>query len=199
MRRFAAVSSDATSMSRMRLRGTRQLRRPMNRMRTPRSWSSSRRRRMVSRLKLIRNFTSALGRRQFSVENAYTVTHSMPSSRAPSMHSNSASSPRRCPSVRLRPRSVAQRPLPSMTTARWRGMPSGSMPSASMALRSKRGVITDRTLPAGPRSPADPRATAPIPGSGAGRIGRRPRRRGPRGQVAGASRTTPHLRGARTP
>src|SRR6266542_6864062 len=43
-------------------------------------------------------------------------------SRAPSTVSNNASSPAACPSVRLRPRCLAHRPLPSMTMATWRGI-----------------------------------------------------------------------------
>ena len=46
-------------------------RRPAQRMRTPIAASSSRRRRMTSLLKPIRNRTSSGERRQFSVENAY--------------------------------------------------------------------------------------------------------------------------------
>jgi hypothetical protein len=43
---------------------------PAQRMRTPMSFISSRRLRMTSRLKFIRNRTSSGDRRQFSVENA---------------------------------------------------------------------------------------------------------------------------------
>ena len=50
----------------------------------------------------------------------------MPSSRAPSTASKSASSPAACPSVRFRPRRVAHRPLPSITQATWAGMRSRS-------------------------------------------------------------------------
>src|SRR4051812_37224895 len=46
----------------------------------------------------------------------------MPISIAPSITSNSETSPILCPSVRGRPRALAQRPLPSMTIATWRGM-----------------------------------------------------------------------------
>ena len=51
----------------------------------------------------------------------------MPSSIAPMITSKSECSPRLWPSVRGRPRSLAQRPLPSMTRATWRGRSSGGM------------------------------------------------------------------------
>src|SRR5437763_1533108 len=63
----------------------------------------------------------------------------MPSSRAPSTASNRASSPASWPCVRFRPRWRAQRPLPSMTTATWRGMRAGS--------RSEGNTGRDRTAP----------------------------------------------------
>src|SRR4051795_1273357 len=85
-------------------------------------------------LKFMRNRTSSIGRRQFSVENAYTVNQRRPSSSAPSTASNNASSPAACPSVRLRPRCVAQRPLPSMTAATCTGTRVGSMPERSRAV-----------------------------------------------------------------
>src|SRR4029077_8396952 len=51
----------------------------------------------------------------------------MPSSIAPMITSKSECSPRLWPSVLGRPRSLAQRPLPSMTRATWRGRSSGAM------------------------------------------------------------------------
>src|SRR5215472_17266784 len=51
----------------------------------------------------------------------------MPSSIAPMITSKSECSPRLWPSVLGRPRSLAQRPLPSMTKATWRGRSSGAM------------------------------------------------------------------------
>src|SRR5882724_3838337 len=45
----------------------------------------------------------------------------MPSSPAVRMISRAESAPRRCPSMRGRCRDFAQRPLPSMITATWRG------------------------------------------------------------------------------
>ncbi len=77
----------------------------------------------------MRNRTSSSGRRQFSVENAYTVIQGNPSSSPPSTVSKSASSPAAWPSVRLRPRCWAHLPFPSITIAMWRGMRPGSIPS----------------------------------------------------------------------
>ena len=54
-------------------------RRPAQRMRTPRSLSSLRRRRMTSLLKPIRKRTSSGERVQFSVENAYAEMVPTPS------------------------------------------------------------------------------------------------------------------------
>src|SRR5690242_14708240 len=51
----------------------------------------------------------------------------MPSSIAPMITSKSECSPRLWPSVLGRPRSLAQRPLPSMTRATWRGKSWGAM------------------------------------------------------------------------
>src|SRR5262245_19502997 len=65
--------------------------------------------------------TSRRGRSQFSLENAYSVSHSMPISRAVSTISRTESLPRRWPWMRLRLRACAQRPLPSMMMATWRG------------------------------------------------------------------------------
>src|SRR5947207_5443017 len=71
----------------------------------------------------------------------------MPSSRPPSTASNRASSPASWPCVRLRPRRRAQRPLPSMTTATWRGMRDGSRSDGSTDLdRTATAVLLDRDL-----------------------------------------------------
>src|SRR6478609_3560451 len=96
--------------------GTRPPRRPMNRTRTPRSFRSSRRRRRSDSLKRMRKRTSSSGRRQFSVENAYTV-------------------------IRFSPRCWAQRPLPSMTMATWRGTRPGSMPEITVRNLAVRGLL----------------------------------------------------------
>ena len=91
--------------------------RPAQRTFTPSSCISSRRRRITSRLKPIRNFTSSGERLQFSVEKAYAEIAFTPISIAPSTTSNSELSPCSCPLVRASPRSLAQRPLPSITIA----------------------------------------------------------------------------------
>ena len=72
---------------------------------------------MTSRLKFIRNFTSSGERFQFSVENAYSEMFLTPSSIAPLSTSSTTDSPTLWPSVRGSPRSLAQRPLPSITMA----------------------------------------------------------------------------------
>src|SRR5205807_4392187 len=75
------------------------------------SWSSS-----------ISAEISVAGRCQFSAENANSVSTSTPAAIAPSTTSRTAFIPARWPSGRGRWRSRAQRPLPSMMTATWRGM-----------------------------------------------------------------------------
>ena len=95
--------------------------RPAQRTRTPSSCISSRRRRITSRLKPIRKRTSSGERDQFSVEKAYAEIAFTPISIAPSTTSNSECSPCSCPAVRGSPRSLAQRPLPSITIATCRG------------------------------------------------------------------------------
>ena len=72
----------------------------------------------------------------------------MPSSMHPHTTSMSTASPRSCPAVRLSPRSWAHRPLPSITSATWRGTTSvassgGRAPegcgSGGRTVRSTRG------------------------------------------------------------
>src|SRR5579859_816056 len=65
--------------------------------------------------------TSAVGRLQFSVENAYRVRYSTPCSTAASTILRMFSVPARCPASRGSPRCLAQRPLPSMIMATCRG------------------------------------------------------------------------------
>lgn len=69
--------------------------------------------------------TSPLGRFQFSEEKAKRVSHSMPRSWAARTTRRTESTPARWPSLRGSPRLSAQRPLPSMITATWRGILSG--------------------------------------------------------------------------
>src|SRR5690349_9387187 len=113
---LSLVSSSATWSSLITERHSRGAR-PSHRTRTPSSCISSRRRRMTSRLKPIRNRTSSGERVQFSVEKAYADTAFTPISMAPSTTSNSECSPRSGPAVRGRPRCLAHRPLPSITIA----------------------------------------------------------------------------------
>jgi hypothetical protein len=65
---------------------------------------------------------SDVGRCQFSVLNAKSVRHSSPRRRAWRTVSRTASAPFSWPAVRGSPRPCAQRPLPSMMMATWRGM-----------------------------------------------------------------------------
>src|SRR6266705_1407662 len=65
--------------------------------------------------------TSGAGRDQFSELNEKMVRMPMPRSPAARTVRRSASTPRRCPSTRGKPRAAAQRPLPSMMMATWRG------------------------------------------------------------------------------
>src|SRR6266513_4727240 len=76
---------------------------------------------MYSSSKSINAEISSAGRLQFSSENAKSVRTSTPASSAPSTASRTAFIPARWPSGRGRLRSRAQRPLPSMMTATWRG------------------------------------------------------------------------------
>src|SRR6185369_5361933 len=64
----------------------------------------------------------SVGRFQFSEENANTVRYSTPRSAQLSTVRTSASTPALCPKKRGMKRFLAQRPLPSMTMATWRGM-----------------------------------------------------------------------------
>src|SRR5207342_3405019 len=62
------------------------------------------------------------GRPQFSLENANSVSAPIPRSRQKSMQVATARAPARWPMMRGRRRRSAQRPLPSMITARCLGM-----------------------------------------------------------------------------
>src|SRR5437660_1294084 len=69
----------------------------------------------------MRSATSSGGRRQFSELNANSVRYSMPRSTHARTAARTASTPRLCPAKRGRWRRLAQRPLPSMMIATWRG------------------------------------------------------------------------------
>src|SRR5918998_2038105 len=66
------------------------------------------------------------GRVQFSALKEKIVRIWMPISPAARTVLRSASTPRRCPSPRGNPRAAAQRPLPSMMIATWRGTSNGA-------------------------------------------------------------------------
>src|SRR5262245_42199100 len=94
----------------------------MKRVRTPCSARSGSSRSIVSLKISIRESTSGGGRSQFSVENAYTVSDSIPRSIAASTVRRSARVPSRCPASTGNPCLVAQRPLPSRMIATERGI-----------------------------------------------------------------------------
>lgn len=87
----------------------------------PRACSSSACLRTTRRTRRMRKSTSSPGRRQFSVEKAYRLSHSTPADRAASMTSITVASAALCPDVRGRERCCAHRPFPSITHATWRG------------------------------------------------------------------------------
>src|SRR5271155_5191206 len=65
----------------------------------------------------------------------------------------SASTPRRWPSMRGRPRRTAQRPLPSMITPTWDGTPGGRAASACLLSFSRISSITFSSGRAAPTNP----------------------------------------------
>src|SRR3972149_4160210 len=65
--------------------------------------------------------TSSAGRRQFSELNANSVRYSTPRATHALTTSRTISTPRLCPAARGSMRCLAQRPLPSMMIAIWRG------------------------------------------------------------------------------
>src|SRR5690606_35679745 len=119
-RSLPAVSASASRM-RARMPSGKRSRSPMKRTRTPRRCSSDTSRSSALRNSFISAPTSSSGRPQFSLENANRVRAPMPLSRQKSMHRLTARAPARWPMARGRWRCWAQRPLPSMITARWRG------------------------------------------------------------------------------
>src|SRR5262249_50776156 len=93
----------------------------MTRTWTPFWCRSIRSLRMNRRRRPINSRISVGGRDQFSELNEKMVRMPMPRSPAARTVRRKASTPRRCPSLRGRPRAAAQRPLPSMMMATWRG------------------------------------------------------------------------------
>ena len=90
--------------------------------------------------------TSVLGRFQFSTENAYSVSTCRPSRAEVSTTSRTEAMPARCPSTRRLWRSFAQRPLPSMMMATWRGRRSKSMDAHERLLLRARGNDREEIL-----------------------------------------------------
>src|SRR5690606_5032743 len=88
--------------------------------------------------------TSSLGRRQFSVEKAQSVRYLMPSSAAWVVTRRMFSVPASWPAMRGRPRRVAQRPLPSMMMATWRGTTrSGDADAAGSVVGATAAPLSD--------------------------------------------------------
>src|SRR5262245_51630661 len=75
--------------------------------------------------------TSSAGRFQFSDENAKTVKYAMPRCAHARTVRTRASTPDLCPKARGISRWLAQRPLPSITMATWRGSASPELTGAA--------------------------------------------------------------------
>ena len=88
---------------------------------------------MKRRSKPKRSPISLAGRDQFSELKEKIVRYRMPSSLAARTTRRNASTPRRWPSARGKPRAAAQRPLPSMMIATCNGAPEGSGASVAGA------------------------------------------------------------------
>ena len=86
-----------------------------------------------SRKSCIRKSISVCGRRQFSTENAYSVSASIFNRAQVSMVVRADCVPERCPAILGRCRFWAQRPLPSMITATCLGIRDKSSLSRSWA------------------------------------------------------------------
>src|SRR3989441_3659975 len=113
--------SRSTRSTAARADGPSRPRSPSTFTRTPCPRSSSTSPAMYSSSRSISAEISVGGRCQFSSEKANSVSTSTPAAIAPSTTSRTAFIPARWPSGRGRWRSRAQRPLPSMMTATWRG------------------------------------------------------------------------------
>src|SRR5690606_17725485 len=126
---------------RSRIAGVKRERSPMKRRRTPRVSRAPTSRSSAPRNSFISALTSSSGRPQFSLEKANRVSTLMPRSRQKSMVRSAARAPARWPTTRGRRRRSAQRPLPSMMMARWRGtvgLAGADMAVMRMADRSDR-------------------------------------------------------------
>src|SRR5690606_8887497 len=138
-RPFPRVSASACAM-RSRIAAEKRSRSPMKRTCTPRRLSSSTSRSSAFMNSFISAPTSSCGRPQFSLEKANSVSAGMPRSRQKSMQVLTARAPARWPTARGLRRRSAQRPLPSMMTARWRG---------------SRGLVGDPAMAAATARPSD--------------------------------------------
>src|SRR3954471_255020 len=105
---------------------------PITRTRTPSRCSVARSLRMKRLSNPNRSPISVAGRDQFSELKEKIVRYKMPSSLAARTTRRSASTPRRWPSARGRPRAAAQRPFPSMMIATCRGASDRSAPSVAV-------------------------------------------------------------------
>src|SRR5688572_18555238 len=120
MRRLCSVALSAWSQAARTLSETA-LRSPTMRMRTPSLASLVRYLDTATSTSPMRPDTSSVGRFQFSEEKANTVRYSMPRSAQACTVRTSASTPCLWPKKRGSRRRLAQRPLPSITIATWRG------------------------------------------------------------------------------
>src|SRR5258708_6687628 len=102
-------------------RASKGARSPTTMKRMPFEWSLPISCSRERRKSCMRNETSSGGRRQFSLEKAKSVRYSTPLLAQAFTTARTASTPRRCPATRGRKRFFAQRPLPSMMIATWRG------------------------------------------------------------------------------
>src|SRR5262245_8736053 len=119
-RRFAAVSVSARR-TRSTIVSPNGARLPTTRRRIPTSLSLLTYCSSAPRKSCFSTETSSAGRRQFSELNANRVKYSTPRSPQARTVARTASLPRWCPATRGRNRFFAQRPLPSMMMAIWRG------------------------------------------------------------------------------
>src|SRR6266705_3583409 len=113
--------------------GSSPSRSPITRTLTPSRCSVARSLRMKRLSRPNRSPISVAGRDQFSELKEKIVRERMPSSWAARTTRRNASTPRRWPSARGRPRAAAQRPLPSMMIATCNGPSVRSLPSLAGA------------------------------------------------------------------
>src|SRR5208337_4379055 len=82
----------------------------------------------------MRKAISSAGRFQFSLEKQYSVSCSIPNRAHSSVMRRTTPAPRRWPSIRGSPWRWAQRPLPSMMMAMWRGIFSADTSASASGL-----------------------------------------------------------------